>query len=368
MKIVSVEAWPKRFKLASPYTIAYETVTETTNVFLSIGTDTGPTGFGCAAPDEGVTGETTDGALRAIREIVEPSVRGSDPLRLVMLMERLREPLAGHPSVRAAVDMALHDILGKRADLPLWKLLGGYRERIKTSVTVGILPVRATVEMAEMWFSQGFRCLKIKGGADLDADVERLLKVREALGSKVELRFDANQGYTVEQTLDLVKRAKRARLQLIEQPTPRSKPELMAQISNRSPIPIMADESLMNVRDAFRLAKNDLVDMVNIKLMKVGGIAEAQHVNAVSRAAGFEVMVGCMDESALSIAAGLHFALARPNVVFADLDGHIGLMNDPAALAVHSTGRLPPSNRRTGARLRHGRRLVTVSALLPVDR
>ncbi len=346
MRIVSIEAWPQLFTLADPYTIAYETVDEAPNVFLRVTTDTGPTGFGCAAPDEVVTGESAESVLRVFQEIVEPAVRGSDPLRLAMIMERLREPLAAHPSARAAVDMALHDILGKHAGLPLWKLLGGYRERIKTSITIGILPVGPTVEAAKAWFGQGFRCLKIKGGADLDADVERLLRIREELGSKVELRFDANQGFTVDQTLELVKRAKKARLQLIEQPTPRAKPEMMAQISRQTTIPIMADESLMNMRDAFRLAKNDLVDMINIKLMKVGGIAEALHINSVSRAAGFEVMVGCMDESALAIAAGLHFALARPNVVFADLDGHIGLVNDPAAPAVQlREGYLYPTGR-----------------------
>jgi L-alanine-DL-glutamate epimerase-like enolase superfamily enzyme len=346
MKIKTVDSWKVRLRLSEPYTIAYETIAEADNIFLRIETDNGPVGYGCAAPDEVVTGETAATVESAVREIIEPVIRGSDPLRIARIMEQLRVPLANHPSARAALDMALHDILGKQARLPLYKLLGGFRERIKTSVTIGILPVGETVSQAQSWFREGFTCLKIKGGADLDADVERLLSVRSELGRKLELRFDANQGYSVAQALELVRRTRKARVQLIEQPTPRNQPELMAHISRQVPIPVMADESLVNLRDAFRLAKKDLVDMVNIKLMKVGGIYEALHINSVSRAAGFEVMVGCMDESALAIAAGLHFALARPNVIYADLDGHLGLLRDPADGAVllrdgylHPTGR-----------------------------
>jgi L-alanine-DL-glutamate epimerase-like enolase superfamily enzyme len=346
MKISVVECGEVRFRLAEPYTIAYETIDTAENVFVRIETDGDLVGFGCAAPDHEVTGDSSESVMKAIREVAEPALRGSDPLRTAMLMERLRKPLDGQPTARAAIDMALFDILGKRARLPLWKLLGGFRERIQTSITIGILPVRETVDQAKGWFRIGFRCLKIKGGRDLETDAERLLAVREELGGKVELRFDANQGYSVDQALELIRRAKRARLQLIEQPTPRGKPELMAAISRQVPIPVMADESLMDLRDAFRLAKNGLVDMVNVKLMKVGGITDALHINSVARAAGFEVMVGCMDESALGIAAGLHFALARPNVVFADLDGHIGLIGDPAEHAVRlNDGYLYPTDR-----------------------
>ncbi len=334
MKINRIEAWPVEMRLAEPYTIAYETIESTTNVFLRVETNRGLIGYGCAAPDLQITGETPQSVLETIENIVRPALTNFDPLRPIMLMERLKQAVKSQPSALAAVDMALYDLLGKAAGLPLWKILGGFRNRIKTSITIGILPVDETLHRAQEWVTKGFKCLKIKGGSDVEGDIERVMKVREAVGESVELRFDANQGYTVEQSLRFVESVRKAKLELIEQPTPKGQPDLLAGVTSKVPIPVMADESLMNLRDAFRLARHDLVDMVNVKLMKVGGISEALQINAVSRAAGLEVMVGCMDEAALSIAAGLHFALARPNVVYADLDGHFHLLNDPSDGAV----------------------------------
>lgn len=334
MKITRVEIWPVEMKLANPYTIAYETVERATNIFLRIETNNGLIGYGCAAPDQQVTGETPDGALKTLKDLVEPLLKGRDPLRHTVLLEEIKKTRPFESSVRAAVDMALYDILGKVAGQPLWKILGGFRSRIKTSITIGILPIKETVHAAKTYLKKGFTILKIKGGVNLEMDVERVLKVREAVGPRIELRFDANQGYTVSETLDFVHRTQSAKLELIEQPTPKSELDMLGRVVEGVSIPVMADESILNLRDAFKLARIGLADMVNIKLMKVGGIDEALQINAVARSARLEVMVGCMDEAALSIAAGLHFALARPNVVYADLDGHLDLINDPTAGAV----------------------------------
>jgi L-alanine-DL-glutamate epimerase-like enolase superfamily enzyme len=330
MKITGGESWLVEMPLRVPYEIAFQRVEVATNIFLRLETAEGLRGYGCAAPDLDITGEDSGAVAAVLRDIALPALRGADPLAMALVMERLEEPLAGFPSAAAAVDMALYDLLGKRANLPLYKLLGGYRSCIMTSVTIGILPLAETVAAAREFMAKGFGCLKLKGGLDPDDDVARTLAVRQAVGPDVELRFDANQGYTEEQALHFVTQVKSADLELLEQPTPGGRLDILGRVTAGADLPIMADESLMNLRDAFRLARGDLVDMVNVKLMKVGGIGQALLVNAVARAARLDVMVGCMDEAALAIAAGLHYALARPNVAYADLDGHLDLMDDPS--------------------------------------
>ena len=163
----------------------------------------------------------------------------------------------------------------------------------------------------------------------MEDDIQKLVEIRKKIGPDIEIRFDANQGYNLEQAVYFIRHTKDVEIELLEQPTDKKNEELLGQVTNTIPVPVMADESLMTLKDVFRLTSNNFTDMINIKLMKVGGITEAMHINSVAKAANVESMIGCMDESALAIAAGLHFALARPNIVYADLDGHFDLIGDP---------------------------------------
>lgn len=334
MKIIRLDCRRQEFRLREPYTIAYESIDRCVNLFLEMETDTGLIGRGCAAPDLPVTGETPESVLAVFDRILEPIMKNEDPFRYARVMDTLKEELlkvGPGSSALAMADMALYDIMAQKAGVPLYQLLGGYRDSIATSVTIGILPVVESVNKARDLKRQGFRILKIKGGRSVEEDIDRILKIRRAVGQDTELRFDANQGYSVEEAVHFIKQTATAAIELLEQPTDSNNEALLKQVSQRISVPVMADESLMTLKDVFRLTRHDSTDMINIKLMKTGGIHEALHINSVAKAAGVEAMIGCMDESALGIAAGLHFALARANILYADLDGHLDLLDDPFA-------------------------------------
>ncbi len=344
MKITSLECWAVHLPMHEPYTIAYESVEAATNVFVKMNTDKGYTGWGCAAPDMGVTGESEESVMEAFRSVIEPVLHGQDPFHYARLLEVLQAKLKNQPSALAMADMGLYDLVAKKAHEPVYKLLGGYRSHIPTSITIGILPVEQTLEKAREYIDKGFFILKIKGGQQVEEDIERVVKVREQLGDQIEIRFDANQGYSVSESVQFINRTKAARIELLEQPTDRNNTDLLKEVTDQVGVPVMADESLMTLKDVFHLTSNGCTDMINIKLMKVGGIAEALRINAVAMAAHVETMIGCMDESAMGIAAGLHLALARPNIAYADLDGHFDLQDDPfAGMVICKKGILYPS-------------------------
>jgi L-alanine-DL-glutamate epimerase-like enolase superfamily enzyme len=334
MKITRIAAWKVALPLAEAYTLSYGTVSTAENVFLRLETDGAAVGYGCAAPDPAVTGETAEAVLGVLDGPVRDVLSGADPLRSARCTRRLRRPLSGFPAALAAVDMALYDLLGQAAGMPLYQILGGFRTRMKTSVTIGIRSPEETLEKAREWMARGFTVLKIKGGIDVDADVAVLRRLREALGPAVRLRFDANRGYTLSEAERFFRRARGLRLECLEQPVSREELDVLEPPAGRGTMPLMADESLMGAADVYRLAASGNVAMVNIKLMKAGGIRPSLRVAAAARAAGLRVMVGCMDEAALGIAAGLHLALGTPDVTLLDLDGHLDLLEDPTAGAV----------------------------------
>jgi L-alanine-DL-glutamate epimerase-like enolase superfamily enzyme len=165
----------------------------------------------------------------------------------------------------------------------------------------------------------------VKVGINPTEDVERIKLIREAVGNKIQIRIDANQGWTPQQALGALNKMKKYNIQFAEQPVPAEDFKGLIKVKKNSPIPVMADESVHSPEDAFRLIQAEAVDFINIKLMKSGGILKARKIAEVAEAAGIPCMIGCMGESAIGISAGVHLAAAVKNIQYADLDSALML-------------------------------------------
>jgi L-alanine-DL-glutamate epimerase-like enolase superfamily enzyme len=326
VKIQSARARTEALALTRPYTIATGTISavELSIVELRAG---GLLGLGAASPAEFVTGES-DAACRAALEDLEWLV-GRDARALPQLARELARRMPATPAARAALDIALHDLLAQKLGVPLVEMLGRAHEALPTSITIGIKPTAEALAEAREYLERGFRVLKIKLGHVLEEDIERVTKLRELVGPGVTLRVDPNQGYTPASLTRFVERTARLDIEFLEQPLPAKDVDALRALPAALRARVAADESLLDERDALELVRpSPACGIFNIKLMKCGGIAPARGIARIAELAGVRLMWGCMDESRISIAAALHAALASPATRYLDLDGSFDLERD----------------------------------------
>ncbi|HEX6810037.1 MAG TPA: dipeptide epimerase [Planctomycetota bacterium] len=328
MNIRAIELQPATVALTRPYALATWATDAVDMVRVRIEAGDGACGLGAASPQPEVTGETTEQCLAALRG-VEALLRGRSFARPAELDDLLRREWPDAPAARAAIDMALYDLQGKAAERPVVDLLGRVHRALPTSITIGVCDVEPTLAQAREYLGRGFRVLKVKVGADLELDVERLARLRELVGRDLPLLADANMGYTAAQLAAFLQRTRAFGLRLVEQPLPRELASAQCTLPAHDVERLVADESMHDPADARRLAQQPRAfGVFNIKLMKCGGITPALDIARIAAGAGVGLMWGCMDESVIGIAAALHAAFACEATRHLDLDGSLDLSRD----------------------------------------
>ncbi len=332
MRITHVEVLPLDLSLTTALTVAYGSYPVLNYALLKVFTDDGCLGLGEASPDPEVTGETQAQVIAALQRAAALLV-GRSPFDLALILRDCFAQIPAFPAAIAAIDMALYDLMGQAVGVPVYDLLGG---RAWPAIDLyPVIPLDTPEVMAGMsahFAALGATTLKVKLGSVPDLDVRRLQAIRAAAGDAVRLRLDINQGWRDAATaLAAIERLAGYTIDWIEQPVAAADLDGLAAVAAATDIPIMADESCHNAADVLRIACRGAADMINIKLMKCGGLHRASKMLAVAEAAGLRCILGSMGESSIGSAAGLHFVTAHPAIVACELIGPLFITNDPAA-------------------------------------
>lgn len=331
MFIQSIETFDISVPLTKPFKTALRTVTTAYSVYVKVTTSEGDTGYGEAPPTHVITGESMDSIRYAINEIIAPQLIGLNMLESEYIFQKLNASLVRNTSAKAAVDMAIHDLLARQSRLPLFQFLGGYRNTLETDFTVSVNEPNEMADDAERYIREGFHILKVKVGiGDINDDIARIHAIRKRVGNEPKLRLDANQGWNAKEAVRAIRTMEDAdlKIELVEQPVPAHDIEGLKYVTDRTDTPIMADESIFSVDDAKRVLETRAADLINIKLMKSGGIYNARKINTLAEANGVACMVGSMIETKIGITAAAHFAASQPNIQFFDFDAPLMLAKD----------------------------------------
>ncbi len=331
MKIVDIKIGRISVPLRRPFKTALRTVTSVEDVIVKIITDTGNEGYGEAPPTGVITGDTTGAIIGAIEEHIKKTLIGMDIDNLEEIMKRLDKSVVKNTSAKAAIDIAIYDLYGQLYNAPLYKLMGGYRKELQTDITISVNePEQMAIDSLDA-IKLGYETLKIKVGMDANKDLERMKAIRQAVGYDVNLRIDANQGWSPKQAVYTLRKMEDTGLniELVEQPVPAHDIEGLKFVTDNIHTPVLADESVFSPIDALKILQIRAADLVNIKLMKTGGLHNALKICSMAEIYGVECMIGCMLEAKISVTAAVHLACAKSIITKIDLDGPVLCSEDP---------------------------------------
>lgn len=324
MKITDLKMERIRIELTAPFRVAFTELTYSENVLIKVTTDEGLVGYGEAAPLPLVTGETCDSVI-SILNMLKPGLIGMNPMDIEAIHSMMDGIIWGNSSAKCAVDLAMYDLMGKKTKQPVYKLLGGYANHVQNDITIGIqAPEEMAREAARHVQEDGFHILKVKAGINVKEDIEALTLIRQAVGDNIRLRVDANQGYNVSTAVYALGEFQKLGVEAVEQCLPYWDFEGSAKVRDKvSGIQVMLDESIHNHLDAAKACKIGAADVLNIKLMKCGGLFRASQINSIAESFGVECMVGCMMETKLATTAGISLVAAKKNITEADCDSFL---------------------------------------------
>lgn len=331
MNIQNIETYHAEIPLHTPFKTALRTVTVAKTVVVKVTCDNGITGWGEAPPTHVITGDSLASINYAVTEIFKPLLLEESLLQREQIFEKINKVIVGNTSAKAAVDIALYDCIAQYASMPLSQFLGGFSDAVYTDFTVSINTPEEMADDAQKFMSNGFKVLKVKVGKDeIETDVKRIKAIRMRTGSKARIRLDANQGWRPKDAVRIIRKMEDLGLdiELIEQPVKARDLEGLKYVTNNTETPIMADESVFSPDDARQVLEMRAADMINIKLMKAGGIHQAMKIAKLASIHGIDCMVGSMIETKIGITAAAHFAASQPNVTRCDFDAPLMLTGD----------------------------------------
>lgn len=315
--------------LKEPFVISLGPQNSADNIVIKINTTEKIIGFGECSPYMSINGESIDTCF-IVAQYLAKVLKNKSPLKIEDCIHTMNKTIYGNNSIKSAFDMALYDIASQYANMPLYKFLGGSKDKIiYTDMTVGLGPAEKMAADALRFKNEGFQSIKVKLGTTAIDDIERIKKIREAIGYEIPLRIDANQGWNVTTAIEILNTLKPFEIEHCEEPIPRWNFMNLATVKNKSPIKIMADESCCDQHDAKTLLELNACHYLNIKLGKSGGIFNALEIIQLANEKNIQLQIGSFMESRLATTAFAHFALCSDLIVHYDLDTPLMFSSDP---------------------------------------